>query len=54
MSAALHLIPLAVAAGGWYLLYLLNRRKGWFRIGEVIFWDAIILVLVFLIWLKWF
>jgi hypothetical protein len=32
----------------------LNRRKAWFRLGEVIFWDVIALILVFLIWLRWF
>jgi hypothetical protein len=54
MSPVIHLIPLGLAGIGWYLLYLLNRRKAWFRIGEVLFWDAIILILVFLVWLIWF
>ena len=54
MNPVVHLVPIAISALGWYGVYLLNRRKGWFRIGEVIFWDAIILILVFLIWLKWF
>ena len=54
MTPAIHLVPLVISALGWYGVYALNRRKGWFRIGEVIFWDAIILILVFLVWLKWF
>jgi hypothetical protein len=32
----------------------LRHAKRWFRIGEVIFWDAILLVLVYLVWLQWF
>ncbi len=54
MNPVVHFIPLALSGVGWYLLYRLNRRKNWFRIGEVIFWDAIILILVFLVWLMWF
>lgn len=54
MTSMLHLVPVAIAAFFWYLLSSVNRRGGWFRIGELIFWDAIILILVFLIWLIWF
>ncbi len=54
MSPLVHIVPLAVAALGWALLHRLNRGRGWFRIGELIFWDAILLVLIFLIWLYWF
>ncbi len=54
MTALAGLLPLAVAALGWYGLYRLNRAKRWFRIGEVIFWDAILLILLYLIWLRWF
>ncbi len=54
MSAVAHLIPVLLAAVFWYLLSALNRRRGWFRIGEIIFWDVIILIIVFLIWLRWF
>jgi hypothetical protein len=42
------------AAAGWYGLYWLNRARRWFRIGEVIFWDVILLILVTLVWLRWF
>ncbi len=54
MSGAIHFVPLAIAAGLWFGLYRVNRAKGWFRIGELIFWDAILLILVFLLWLTWF
>ena len=54
VSPLLHLVPLGIAALGWLALHRLNRVKGWFRIGELIFWDAIVLVLVFLVWLRWF
>jgi hypothetical protein len=54
VSPLVHLVPLGIAALGWFALHHLNRRRGWFRIGEVIFWDAIVLVLVFLVWLRWF
>jgi hypothetical protein len=54
VSPLLHVVPLGVAALGWLALHRLNRVKGWFRIGELIFWDAIVLVLVFLTWLRWF
>ena len=47
-----HLIPVLLAAVLWYLLSALNGRKGWFRIGEIIFWDVIILIIVLLIWLR--
>ena len=54
MSVLIGLAPIAIAALGWYGLYRINRRKRWFRVGEVIFWDAILLVLTYLVWLRWF
>ena len=54
MSLALGLAPVVLAAIGWYGLYRLNRGHGWFRTGELIFWDVILLVLVYLVWLVWF
>ena len=48
------LVPVALAGIGWYGLHRLNRGRGWFRIGELIFWDVILLVLVYLVWLVWF
>lgn len=54
MSLLLGMVPVAIAAAGWYALYRLNRTVRWFRIGEVIFWDVILLILVYLVWLRWF
>lgn len=54
MNPAVHLIPVAIAALICYAGHRLNQRKNWFRIGELIFWDVIILILVFLVWLQWF
>jgi hypothetical protein len=54
VNPLLHLVPLGIAGLGWLALHRLNGRRGWFRIGEVIFWDAILLVVVFLVWLRWF
>jgi hypothetical protein len=54
VSALLHVVPLGIAALGWVALHRLNRVKEWFRVGELIFWDAIILILIFLMWLRWF
>jgi len=54
VSALLGLVPVGLAALGWYGFHRLNRRRGWFRVGELIFWDAILLVLVYLVWLRWF
>lgn len=54
MNALLAIVPVGLAALLWYGLYRLNRRRGWFRIGELIFWDAILLILVYLAWLRWF
>ena len=54
MSFWIGMVPVAIAAAGWYGLYRLNRARRWFRIGEVIFWDVIFLILVTLVWLRWF
>ena len=32
----------------------LNRRNRWFTVGEIIFWDVIVLILIQLMWLRWF
>lgn len=54
MNSAFHFFPVAIAAIGWYCMHRFNKSQGVFRTGEVIFWDTIILLLVFLVWLKWF
>lgn len=54
MNATLSIIPVGLAAIVWYALHKLNRSGGWFRIGELMFWDAIVLIVIYLVWLKWF
>lgn len=47
-------VPLILAAVVWLVFWRLNRKTGWFTIGEVVFWDVIILILIQLVWLRWF
>ena len=54
MSGLVHLAPLAIAAALGFLLHRVNRSRGWLRLGELIFWDAVLLIVVFLVWLIWF
>ena len=54
IGPALHFVPVAMSALLWYGLHRFNKRQNWFRIGELIFWDAIILIIVFLLWLRVF
>ena len=54
MSTLLALVPLAAAAVVWQLFYSFNKSRRWFSTGELIFWDAIALVILQLIWLIWF
>lgn len=48
------LVPPLLAALVWYALWAFNRRRRWFTIGELIFWDVIVLILIQLVWLRWF
>ncbi len=54
INSVIHFVPLLFAALLWYVLYAFNKRVFWFRVGELIFWDAAILITTFLIWLKFF
>ncbi len=45
---------MGIAVVAWWGLARVNRALRWFRLGELIFWDAIILVIVYLLWLRWF
>ncbi len=47
-------VPLILAAIVWAGFWKINRRRKWFTIGEVIFWDVIILIVIQLVWLRWF
>lgn len=54
MSPLIHLLPLGLSALLWFGLAAANRRLGWLRLGEVIFWDVVILAVVFLVWLRFY
>jgi hypothetical protein len=47
------LIPLGIAVLAWIVLHAANRRLRWFRLGELLFWDAMLLILIQLTWLGW-
>ena len=47
-------VPLLLAAIVWFGFWRINRTRRWFTIGEVIFWDVIFLILIQLVWLRWF
>jgi len=47
-------VPLLLAAIVWFGFLRVNRTRGWFTTGEVIFWDIIVLILIQLVWLRWF
>jgi hypothetical protein len=47
-------VPLPLAAIVWFGFWRVNRKRKWFTTGEVIFWDVIVLILVQLVWLRWF
>lgn len=50
----LALAPLGISAVLWWAFARINRTRRWFTLGELIFWDAILLILVQLVWLRWF
>lgn len=54
MSTLLAFVPLLAAAFVWWLFYRFNNSRRWFSTGELIFWDAIALVILQLVWLIWF
>jgi hypothetical protein len=47
-------VPLLLAAIVWLGFWRVNRKRKWFTLGEVIFWDVIVLILIQLVWLRWF
>jgi hypothetical protein len=54
MTWLIPVVPLAAATlfGGWFWRF--NRPRGWFTVGELIFWDVIALIIFHLVWLIWF
>jgi len=47
-------VPLLAAIAVWWAFGRWNRRRRWFSTGEVIFWDAILLCVFQLTWLRYF
>lgn len=47
-------VPLLLAAFVRVIFWRVNARRRWFTIGEVIFWDVIVLIIIQLVWLRWF
>lgn len=54
MSQLILLVPVLATAACAVAFYRFNRRRGWFTIGETIFWSIVLLVVLQLAWLKWF
>ena len=54
MSVVAAFVPLAAALLFGWQFWRFNRRRGWFTVGELIFWTVIALVLFQLLWLIWF
>jgi hypothetical protein len=48
------LVPIALSGACWYGVFKINRSRHWLRFGEVIFWDVILLIVIGLVWLRWF
>lgn len=46
--------PLFLSAVVWFGFWRVNRKRQWFTIGEVIYWDVVVLVVIQLFWLRWF
>ncbi len=53
MTAA-SFVPLILAAIVWLAFWRINRANRWFTVGEMIFWDVIVLIIIQLVWLRWF
>jgi hypothetical protein len=47
-------VPLLLSAIVWFALWKINRTRRWFTVGEILFWDVIILIVIQLAWLRWF
>lgn len=47
-------VPLVLAALVWLGLWRINRTRKWFTVGEVMFWDVVVLIVIQLVWLRWF
>ena len=48
------LVPPLLAALAWFGFWRINRTRRWFTVGELVFWDVILLIVIQLVWLRWF
>jgi hypothetical protein len=48
------LVPVLAAAACALAFHQFNRRRGWFTVGETIFWSILLLIVLELVWLIWF
>lgn len=46
-------VPLLLAMIAWYGLWRVNRKHRWFTVGELVFWDVIVLIVIQLVGLRW-
>ncbi|MDQ6435320.1 hypothetical protein RB623_14775 [Mesorhizobium sp. LHD-90] len=54
MGSLLTFLPVPAAALFAWAFQRFNRRRKWFTVGELIFWDIVVLVVLQLVWLIWF
>jgi hypothetical protein len=54
VSALVAIVPLVLAVACWLIFHRFNRSVRWFSVGELIFWDAILVIVLQLVWLIWF
>ncbi len=54
MSTLIVFLPVPVAVLVGWLFYRFNRERRWFSVGEMIFWDIIVLIVLQLLWLIWY
>ena len=54
MSVLIPFVPLAAVILFSWWFWGVNKRRGWFTAGELLFWDVIVLVIFQLAWLIWF
>ncbi len=47
-------VPLVAAIAITALLWRLNRTRRWFSVGELIFWGVVVLIVLQLVWLRWY
>ena len=54
MSQLILFVPVLATVACTVAFHRFNRRRGWFTMGETIFWSMVLLVVLQLVWLLWF